>query len=81
MTKFMQYISMIFYFVLGILNILIGITLIYAYMTHEEYRMIFTIVGCVMLLVGGTCIYVSNSIGDIIKKNEKRHYYRTRIDV
>lgn len=81
MTKFMQYVLMIFYFVLGIINILIGITLIYAYMTHEEYRMIFTIVGCLMLLAGGTCIYVSNSIGDIIKKNEKRYYYRTRIDV
>ncbi len=63
MKRIMRIISFIFYLLLGVINIILGIYLINAFMNNEIFSITFSIVGTCLLIGGISCFYIAKSIG------------------
>ena len=63
MKRIMRIVSFIFYLLLGIINIIMGLYLINAYMNNEIFSITFSIVGTCLLIGGISCFYIAKSIG------------------
>ena len=63
MKRIIRIISFIFYLLLGVINIILGIYLINAFMNNEIFSITFSIVGTCLLIGGISCFYIAKSIG------------------
>ena len=63
MKRIMIIVSFIFYLLLGLINIILGIYLINAFMNNEIFSITFSIVGTCLLIGGISCFYIAKSIG------------------
>ena len=63
MKRIMRIVSFIFYLLLGVINIILGIYLINAFMNNEIFSITFSIVGTCLLVGGISCFYIAKSIG------------------
>ena len=63
MKKILRKVSFIFYLLLGVINLIMGMYLINAYMSIPEFNMTFSIVGTSLLIGAVACFYIAKSIG------------------
>ena len=63
MKKITRTLSFIFYLLLGLINLIMGIYLINAYMSSPEFNITFSISGTCLLTGAVACFYIANSIG------------------
>ena len=63
MKRIMTIISFIFYLLLGVVGLIMGLYLINAYMNNEIFSITFSIVGTCLLIGGISCFYIAKSIG------------------
>ena len=63
MKRIIRIVSFIFYLLLGVINIILGIYLINAFMNNEIFSITFSIVGTCLLIGGISCFYTAKSIG------------------
>ena len=63
MKKIVRTLSFIFYLLLGLINLIMGMYLINAYMSIPELNITFSIVGSCLLIGAVACFYIVHSIG------------------
>ena len=63
MKRIMTIISFIFYLLLGLIGLIMGLYLINAYMNNEIFSITFSIVGTCLLIGSISCFYIAKSIG------------------
>lgn len=63
MKKIVRKVSFIFYLLLGVINLIMGMYLIDAYIKSEVFNMTFSIVGTSLLIGAVACFYIAKSIG------------------
>ena len=63
MKRIIRIVSFIFYLLLGVINIILGIYLINAFMNNEIFSITFSIVGTCLLIGGISCFCIAKSIG------------------
>jgi len=67
MKKITRALSFIFYLLLGVINLIIGMYLINAYIKSEVFNMTFSIVGTSLLIGAVCCFYIASNIGGRLK--------------
>jgi len=63
MKRIMTIISFIFYLLLGLIGLIMGLYLINAYMNNEIFSITFSIVGTCLLIGSISCFYIASNIG------------------
>lgn len=63
MKKITRTLSFIFYLLLGIINLIMGLYLINAYMSTPEFNITYSIAGTCLLMGAIACFYITHSIG------------------
>ena len=63
MKRIMTIISFIFYLLLGVIGLIMGLYLINAYMNNEIFSITFSIVGTCLLIGSISCFYIAKAIG------------------
>ena len=63
MKRAMTYLSFIFYLLLGIVNLIMGLYLINMYMSSQEFSVVLSIGGTCLLTGSIACFYIAKSIG------------------
>lgn len=63
MKRIMTIISFIFYLLLGVVGLIMGLYLINAYMNNEIFSITFSIVGTCLLIGSISCFYIASNIG------------------
>ena len=63
MKKIVRTLSFIFYLLLGLINLIMGMYLINAYMSIPELNITFSIAGTCLLIGAVACFYIVHSIG------------------
>ncbi len=67
MKRAITYLSFIFYLLLGIVNLIMGLYLINAYMSSDIFSITFSIVGTCLLTGAICCFYIVKNIGGRLK--------------
>ena len=67
MKRAMTYLSFIFYLLLGIVNLIMGLYLISSYMNSDMFSITFSIAGTCLLMGAICCFYIVKNIGDRLK--------------
>jgi hypothetical protein len=67
MKRAITYLSFIFYLLLGIVNLIMGLYLINAYMSSDIFSITFSIVGTCLLMGAVCCFYIVKNIGGRLK--------------
>ena len=75
MKRIIRIVSFIFYLLLGVINIILGIYLINAFMNNEIFSITFSIVGTCLLVGGISCFYIASNIGDRMKVKYNDWFY------
>ncbi len=63
MKRAMTYLSFIFYLLLGIVNLIMGLYMVSLYMSSQEFSIVLSIGGTCLLTGSIACFYIAKSIG------------------
>ena len=63
MKRAMTYLSFIFYLLLGIVNLIMGLYMVSSYMNSQEFSIVLSIGGTCLLTGSIACFYIAKSIG------------------
>ena len=63
MKRAMTYLSFIFYLLLGITNLIMGLYMVSLYMNSQEFSIVLSIGGTCLLTGSIACFYIAKSIG------------------
>jgi len=63
MKRIIRTVSFIFYLLLGVINLIIGLYLINMYMSSQEFSIVLSIGGTCLLTGSIACFYIAHSIG------------------
>ena len=63
MKRAMTYLSFIFYLLLGIVNLIMGLYMVSLYMNSQEFSIVLSIGGTCLLTGSIACFYIAKSIG------------------
>ena len=63
MKRAMTYLSFIFYLLLGIVNLIMGLYMVSSYMSSQEFSIVLSIGGTCLLTGSIACFYIAKSIG------------------
>ena len=63
MKRAMTYLSFIFYLLLGITNLIMGLYMVSSYMNSQEFSIVLSIGGTCFLTGSVACFYIVKSIG------------------
>ena len=63
MKRAMTYLSFIFYLLLGIVNLIMGLYMVSSYMNSQEFSIVLSVGGTCLLTGSIACFYIAKSIG------------------
>ena len=63
MKRIIRYLSFIFYLLLGIVNLIMGLYMVSSYMNSQEFSIVLSIGGTCLLTGSIACFYIVTSIG------------------
>ena len=63
MKRIIRYLSFIFYLLLGIVNLIMGLYMVSSYMNSQEFSVVLSIGGTCLLTGSIACFYIAKAIG------------------